>query len=99
MASTKGSSTKPKQTKLPGTVPPRIAAIDRAADAYVDVRDERMKLTKTETERKSALIVTMKQAGQRVYRGGSGSDVYVVTLIEGAEKVKVSRAGENGDGE
>jgi hypothetical protein len=94
---------KPVQETIPGTLPKRIKAIDKAATEYVTARDERMELTKTEVQKREALIAAMRAAGQTVYRMATGDDVYLVKLTEEAT-VKVKRetppdVDEAGDGE
>ena len=55
---------KPKEQDLPGVEGPgvspvKIPSIARLADAYVEVRDERMELTREEVKKKRALAAEM----------------------------------------
>jgi hypothetical protein len=52
----------PKQTKIPGTDRKVDKAIRSAAEAYVEVRDERMELTNREVDAKTKLMAAMKAA-------------------------------------
>lgn len=81
-----------RQMTIQGTEKPTIKEIDTAAEAYVDARDERMKLTDRESEVKEALIGVMKKHKVEVYRDENAVPPLVVTLIPGEDKVKVSRA-------
>ena len=49
-----------KQTYLPGAEPKRIARIHNAITAYVGARDDRMELTRKESEKKAVLLKAMK---------------------------------------
>lgn len=77
---------RPKQQHLPGEgmSPPAIPAIDRAVEAYVEVRDERMKLTEKEVETRDELANQMAKHDLKRYQ----SDGYDVNLLP---KVKVTR--------
>ena len=81
---------RPRQTSIPGTEGPRILELDRAAEAYVDVRNERMELTEREVAARSGLGATMRKHGQTVYRV-DGDEPLIVTLLEGEAKVQVRR--------
>ena len=77
---------RPKQRYLKGMEPRSIPEIDRAADAYRDVRDERMGLTERETELSTALCEAMNKHKLVHYT----YDEYVVDLGN-TEKVKVKK--------
>lgn len=61
----------------------------KAAEAYVEVRDERMELTEEEGKLNAALVEVMKKHGLDRYRDPD-SDV-LVTLEQGATKAKVKK--------
>jgi hypothetical protein len=88
-----------RQMKIPGTEQETIKEIDSAAEAYIDVRDKRINLTDRESEAKEALIGVMKKHKVEVYRDENAVPPLVVTLIPGEDKVKVSRAKEEEEGE
>jgi hypothetical protein len=78
-----------KQGKLPGTErKDRNPAIEKAASAYVDARDERMDLTEREVELQDALVIAMKTAKLTTYRC---DDVDLVVEMSTLEKAKVRR--------
>lgn len=81
---------RPRQTSIPGTEGPRIPELDQAAEAYVDVRNERMGLTEREVAARSGLVATMRKHGQTVYRV-DGEEPLIVTLLEGEAKVQVRK--------
>jgi len=69
-----------KQTELPGMERKTIREVNDAAEAYVDARDERMRLTEKEVERKQALISAMQKH----------------ELVEGKVNVKVALESDDG---
>lgn len=79
---------RPKQTFIKGAEPPRIAAIDKAADLYVDARDERMAALEIEVDRKSKLLELMKKNKLTTYRTDDDQEV---NIVESAESVKVRK--------
>lgn len=56
---TKGK--KASNAHLPGMEPKTIPSVHRAIEEYVEVRDQRMGLTKIETEKKAHLMTVMKK--------------------------------------
>jgi len=78
---------RPRQPKLPGMEAVSIPEIDRAAAAYLDARDNRMRLSKEETEKSDKLLEQMKRHHQTTYQ----YDSCVVTVLS-STKVKVKRA-------
>lgn len=83
-----------KQPKLPGTEnPDRIDALEALAARYVDVRDERMGLTKKEVEAKTLLAEEMKKRGLTKYACDT-DDLDVVILPAKEGKLKVIRRDE-----
>ena len=85
-----GSRSRPRSQHLPGLEPVVIPELDRAATAYVETRNARMKLTEQEVSERDALIATMRKHRQTVYRVEDGGDPLLVTLTESA-KVQVRR--------
>ena len=78
---------KAKQGYLEGMDPPRIKAIDDAADTYYDVMQERCRLSKEEDEAKDNLIDKMKESGVDRYETPDG----LIVTITAKSNVKVKR--------
>ena len=76
---------KKRQPKLPGMEDTHIQDLDDAAVSYVNARDERMKLTEVEVERRDEVQTLMHKHGKKTYRC---EGVEIVLQPEG-EKVKV----------
>ncbi len=57
-----------------------IVAIENAAHAYVDARDARMSMSKTEQQRHTKLIAVMQQNGKRKYAHRNGEEVIEVEV-------------------
>lgn len=87
-----------KQATIPGTTQKAIAEIDHAAEAYVDVRDKRMKLTTKEVEAQAALVAAMQKHGLTVYRCTSTDDPLDVTVIS-TMKAKVRSPKDENEGD
>lgn len=84
-----------KQLEIAGTERPnKVKDVDEAAEAYVEVRDKRMALTKKEAEKKSALIEVMKKHNLTAYEDLDADPQLLVTVIEGKVDVKVKALGE-----
>lgn len=82
------------QKELEGMEPPSIREIENAAEAYVDVRDKRMKLTEKEVAAKETLIQAVLKHADAILPNGDGDRVYryddmVVILKAGKPNVKV----------
>lgn len=93
----KAREPKPKQAHFAGMEPPSIPEIDRAAENYCAVRDERMRLTTDETEKKTILRALMLKNQLKNYEY-DGKEV----LIDDEPTVKVRKKKvekEDGDGE
>lgn len=77
-------ATRPRQTTMPGTDAPKVKAIEAAAEVYVEVRDERMGLTKREVQAREKLIAVMKTAGLTVYRipADDGEGALIVSVSD-----------------
>lgn len=77
----------PKQTEIPGMERPKIAAIESAAEKYVDLRDKRMKLLESEIAAKEKLVEAMQKSAEKLSQDGEGNLIYkydeqVVILAE-----------------
>ena len=83
---------KPRQARLPGMEPEKNPAIERLAEAYVEVRNRRMVLTKEEVGKRELLQVKMHESGLKSYE----YDGKIVELV-GVEKVKVRSSKDGGD--
>lgn len=70
-----------KQTLIPGTEQKSIKEIDDAAEAYVEIRDKRMALTKKEVEAQATLVAAMAKHNLTAYRCTSTDDPLDVTLV------------------
>lgn len=82
----------PRQEPLPGMEDRAIAELEDAALSYVEVRDERMELTKQEADSKARVVAIMKKNGKTEYRHGN---VLVEIIPEDAKvKVKIAKDGE-----
>ena len=83
---------KPRQARLPGVDDPVIEELQRAAEDYADVRDERMELTKREVQKQEMLLQIMKKYGKSTYV----HEGVECKLIHEKEKVRVKiRKGED----
>jgi hypothetical protein len=71
-----------RQPALPGLEAPKHPDVDAAADAFVEVRDERMGLTSREVEARDALIAVMKTHGLSVYRIETDEGALLVTVTD-----------------
>jgi hypothetical protein len=74
----KKAKAKAKQPFLEGMEPPRIKAIDEAAEIYHDAKMDRVKLSKDEDEAKDNLIDLMKQHDIALYETPDG---LIVSLL------------------
>jgi len=86
---------RPRQKQLPGLEDPSIPELDKAAEAYVAVRDERMELTKEEVTKRDTVQRLMIEHGLTSYR----FDSKVVSIVPGVDKVKVKAVGGDPDDE
>lgn len=67
-----------------GVATPRVPAVEKAADRYVEVRNKRMALTEQEVTARAGLIEMMRENKLTVYT----YDDYRISM-ESKEKVKV----------
>ena len=75
-----------RQQMIPGTEPEAIPEVTRAAEEYVDFRDERVRHLKSEIEASTELLRLMKQHKLKAYE----FDGHLVTLSQ-LEKVTVKK--------
>ena len=76
----------PRQKSLPGTLPPRIVAVETAAQSYIEHDEEHKTVKESLGLAKDALISAMHGAGIASYnRGGFKIE------LETADKLKVKR--------
>lgn len=89
---------RPEQSEIEingvGVAPLKIPAIDKAARAYISVRDDRMALTEKECAAKTKLVEVVHEHEQAIGRNPKGELLYrfddlQVTLKGGKENVKV----------
>lgn len=74
-----------KQARLPGTDDPALKDLESKAEQYVEIRDERMELTKKESALQDDLLALMKKYKKTEYRR-DGIEIRIVPIDE---KVKV----------
>ena len=89
---------KAKQTKLPGMTHPDDEVWEKKVAAYVETRDERMALNKTEKQMNNELLAMLKAADKTELQ----VDGHIVKIVAKDERVKVKRvedeaADEDGD--
>lgn len=58
---------KPKNQRLPGMEDAGIKELEKTAEEYADVRDNRMELTKQEKQLNDTLLALMKKHGKSEY--------------------------------
>lgn len=78
---------KAKQESLKGMKSENIKEIDTAMEEYVEIRDERMKLTPQEVSARKHLESVMKKHGKKIYKNSDGD--LVVEIVPKDEKAKV----------
>lgn len=76
---------RPRQADLPGTEDRAIKPLEDGAEAYADIRDQRMQLSKDESSLKQSLIRLMKRHGKTHYKRNGVS----IDLITESETVRV----------
>lgn len=88
------TKTKVRQGHLNGLEPPRIKAIDDAAETYYEAIRERLPLTQAEKDAKENLIEKMKEHQVDRYETPDG----LVVVVTSKSKVKVKKKAEtNGE--
>lgn len=94
----KPSKPRPKDVALPGMENLRIPALEAVGREYADIRDDRMELTRRESEVKEKALRLMKQYGKTVYRR-NGLEIRLVTGEDDIKvKVKAPKDDEDGPG-
>ena len=83
----------PRQSSLPGMANTKIAAIEKLALDYAELRDERIELNRQESEIKQALIAAMHKAGKAEYKRNGIS----ISLTVEKEGIKVRVRDEDED--
>jgi len=93
----KSAGKRARTPRLPGTEDAAIAEIEKAAEAYEDVRDERMRLTGEEVEKKEKLLEAMDKHEKTEYIFND----HKVEVVEepGTRTVKVKKIGKKKDSE
>lgn len=88
-----------EQQQIPGTEDTVHPEVSKAAKAYVAVRDERMALTKRETEAKAALLEACRAADvdHYVIEGGTYEVVFTKSEDVKVRRVKSSPADDDGE--
>lgn len=80
-----------KQAELKGMERPSFPDIDKAAEEYVEVRDERMLLTEQEVMKKQTLLRLCREHKVKVYKSDVHDPPLIVTVEKGEYSVKVSK--------
>jgi tryptophanyl-tRNA synthetase len=91
MANKKGKIA--KQKTLPTMTDRKIEALEDAALAYAEVRDERIELSKSEIDKKSDLMALMHQHKKKSYHRGN---IHIDLIVE-KEKIKVKIKSQSDD--
>jgi hypothetical protein len=84
---------RPKQQRLPTMAQAEIPELVAAAERYVELRDQRMALTREEVEAAAVLLELMHKHKLTVYDLDDESRV----LIDAKEKVKVQKVKDDRD--
>lgn len=88
-----------RQKEIPGTERPKHPQVDAAAEAYVKVRDKRIKLSADEKASKQALTDAMRAAKVSVYRDDEAGLVVTLTEKTDVKVTEVNDAPDEGDDE
>lgn len=91
---------KPEQTLIPGTEGPKIPEIDKAANRYSSLRDERMSTLDKEIKAKAALTELMLSHSKELGHDDEGALLYrygdQVVIVSDQWQVKVKSVVEDG---
>ena len=79
-----------KQKQLPGLEDAVVEEIETAAEEYADRRDDRMRKLEGEIEARDALLEILRKHKRKAY----SSKEFQVEIVEGKDKVKVKRGGQ-----
>jgi hypothetical protein len=80
-----------KQTEIPGTERKRYPALEKKAEAFVETRDKRMRLTEKEHEDKIVLLAAMRERFDDLEKDDEGNAVYVYDADDGPVRITCSR--------
>lgn len=80
-----------RQMAIPGTRDPEIPELDRAAERYLNLRDERMATGEAELQARTTVVELMKQHGKKVYRFDDSEGVPRVVTLLVDEKISVKK--------
>lgn len=83
-----------KQMQIPGTERKEIPDVEKAAEAYREVRDERAELSKREAQKKLELLAVMRANKVTIYRYHDGNGEELEAIIDDEPKVRVRKTGE-----
>lgn len=83
---------RPEQMQIHGTERQFVPEVETAANAYRNIRDERMELTKLEVVRRDELIRVMTEHKLDVYKYDDDEGVELTIKLDTKTKVKVRRA-------
>jgi hypothetical protein len=88
---------KPRTAALPGMEDHAIKPLEDVAEAYAEIRDERMQLTQREHDLKGNALKLMHKFGKTIYRHNGVE----ITVVPGEEdvKVRVKKGGDEDDEE
>lgn len=89
---TRGRRSKREQLNVPGTERQYIAAVEDAANAYRNARDERMEMTKLEVVRRDELIRVMGEHKLDVYKYDDEEGEELTVKLATKTKVRVKRS-------
>jgi len=83
-----------KQLQIKGTERAEIPDIERAAESYREVRDERAELSKRESQKRAELLATMRAHKVKKYLWHDQDGEEWCALIDDEPVAKVKRTGE-----
>ncbi len=85
-----------RQMQIPGTQRKEVPEVEKAGEAFREVRDERRALKDREKQKKIELIAVMQAHKVKVYkwRDDETGDEIRVEISEGETKVKLAKTGE-----
>lgn len=89
---------RPKSQALPGMSDRAIKPLEDAAEAYADIRDQRIALNADEAKLKSAVLALMKKHDKKIYRR-DGIEIVIVPPGDETVKVRVRHGGDDDEDE
>ena len=81
-----------RQLRIAGTERKTIADVEEAAEAYREVRDQRMALTKQAADKQAALVEAMKRHKLTEYKFDDDEGNELTVTFDVKEKAKVKKA-------